>query len=99
MNTVCHGLQLHITDVNLFKPYRTGLAFLQAFIHLYPEFSFKEPPYEYEFVKLPMDLILGSKKLRKRLQTTENLLDIEQEWQDELAAFDTMRAQYFLYAD
>ncbi|MDA3972051.1 MAG: DUF1343 domain-containing protein [Desulfobulbaceae bacterium] len=96
---VCHGFQLHITDAKQFKPYRTGLAFLQAFMNLYPEFAYTEPPYEYEFVKLPMDLILGSQKLRKRLQTTENLLAIEQSWQDELADFDAMRSRYFLYSD
>ncbi len=96
---VCYGFQLHITDVQRFKPYRTAITFLQAFSQLYPEFSYKEPPYEYEFEKLPMDLILGSKSIRKRLETTENIMDIEQSWQDSLADFDLMRAEYFLYGD
>ena len=99
MGRVCHGFQIHVTDVKAFKPYRTALAFLQAFSNLYPEFSYKEPPYEYEFTKLPMDLILGSKGLRKRMQTTENLVDIEKSWQDGLAAFDDRRKPYFLYTD
>ncbi len=99
MGKVCRGFQLHVTDVKAFNPYRTALTFLQAFINLYPEFSYKEPPYEYEFEKLPMDLILGSKGLRKRLETTEPMLDIEQSWQEDLAAFDDRRKPYFLYND
>ncbi len=94
---VCHGFQLHITDVKQFKPYRTALVFLQAFMQLYSEFIYKEPPYEYEFVKLPMDLILGSKSIRKRLETSESVLEIEQSWQGELAEFAAMREHYFLY--
>lgn len=94
---VCRGFQLHITDVNSFKPYRTGLAFLQAFTQLYPQFSYKQPPYEYEFEKLPMDLILGSKSIRKRLETTEDIMAIEESWQDGLAEFALMREKYFLY--
>jgi uncharacterized protein YbbC (DUF1343 family) len=94
---VCHGFQLHVTDVKQFKPYRTALAFLQAFNSLYTEFDYKQPPYEYEFEKLPMDLILGSKSVRKRLETSEPLVEIEQSWQQGLADFDALRKQYFLY--
>jgi uncharacterized protein YbbC (DUF1343 family) len=94
---VCHGFQLHITDARMFKPYRTALVFLQAVIRLYSEFAYKEPPYEYEFEKLPMDLILGSKTIRKRLEAGESISDLEQSWQDALDDFAGMRESYFLY--
>ena len=94
---VCRGFQIHVTDVRTFKPYRTALAFLQAVIQLCPEFSYKQPPYEYEFEKLPMDLILGSKLSRKRIETTEAILDIEQSWQGALREFAGIRESYFLY--
>ena len=94
----CTGFNLHVTDRATFKPYRTALALLQAIMLLYPEgFQYKQPPYEYEFTRLPMDLILGDTALRKALEAGEDLLALENGWQEELAAFDRLRRQYFLY--
>ena len=65
----CHGFQLHVTDPEVFMPYRTSLVLLQAIFQLYPEeFSYKNPPYEYEFERLPIDLILGDQAVREALE-------------------------------
>ena len=94
----CHGFQLHVQDPRTFLPYRTSLALLQATIRLYPEqFSFKEPPYEYEFELLPMDLILGDGNLRQAMAAGEDLLELEKGWLPELAEYDRLRREYFLY--
>jgi len=95
---VCNGFHIHVTDPSTFLPYRTSLALLQATMRLYPgDFGYKEPPYEYEFERLPMDLILGSQQVRKALETDTHLLEIEAQWQPELKQFDEMRQKYFLY--
>jgi uncharacterized protein YbbC (DUF1343 family) len=71
---------------------------LQATILLYPEhFQYKQPPYEYEFKRLPMDLILGDQEVRKQLEDDRAVMEIENLWQGELQAFDQKRKQYFLY--
>ncbi len=94
----CAGFQLHITDRNRFLPYRTTLALLQAVIRCYPEeFAYKQPPYEYELTRLPMDLLIGDVSVRKRLEAGESMARLEQSWRDELVAFDTLRTTYFLY--
>ncbi len=94
----CQGFQLHVTNNKLFKPYRVSLALLQVFIRLYPEdFAWKKPPYEYEFEKMPIDLILGSKKLREALEYGEDILSLEDSWQDNLRQFNDARREYFLY--
>lgn len=94
----CHGFQIHVTDRATYLPYRTSLALLQAAMLLYPdEFRYKEPPYEYEFVRLPMDLILGSTEVRRQLESGRPVRHIEAEWQTELQAFDRLRQKYFLY--
>ena len=96
--TPCHGFNLHVTDRQSFKPYRTALALLQAIILLHPDdFRYKEPPYEYEFKRLPMDLILGDTDLRQRLEAGDDLMELENNWQPELIEFDRLRRQYFLY--
>ncbi len=57
---LCKGFQIHITDRFLFKSLRTSLAIIYAMYELYPEFKFTPPPYEYEFNKQPIDILLGS---------------------------------------
>ena len=94
----CCGFQLHVLNADDFLPYRTTLALLQTVMLLYPDaFKYKEPPYEYEFEQLPMDLILGSKELRIQLEQGKPLLALEKQWQEELLLFDKIRKKYFLY--
>ena len=94
----CYGFQIHVTNPQTFLPYRTSLALLQATIHLYPEkFQYKQPPYEYEFERLPMDLILGDSDVRKQLEAGRPILEIEEDWQRDLLDFDCTRKKYFLY--
>ena len=94
----CSGFQIHVLDREDYKPYRTSLALYQAVFKIYGEaFSYKDPPYEYEFEKLPMDLILGDRSLRTQLEGGVSITDLEQQWQPELAAFRETRKPYLLY--
>jgi uncharacterized protein YbbC (DUF1343 family) len=99
-NQVCKGFQMHITDCREFLPYRTSLALLQAVILAYPErFKYKEPPYEYEYIRLPMDCILGSSKVRQQLEEGVPVMELENKWREELQEFRELRAKYFLYKE
>ena len=94
----CTGFHLHVTDQNRFRPYRTSLALLQIAMISYPEeFSYKSPPYEYELEKLPMDLILGDKTIREKLENGVPIVELEKEWQGELEEFNQSRQDYLLY--
>ncbi len=94
----CQGFQLHVTDPDTFLPYRTGLALLQLLPALYPEeFRYKEPPYEYEFERLPMDLILGDRQVRIALEEGVDLLELEASWQEDLARYGQECAEILLY--
>ncbi len=94
----CHGFQIHVTAPEAYLPYRTSIALLQAIMHLYPEdFRYKEPPYEYEFLRLPLDLILGDKAVREQLTRGQEIATMEDGWQQELRAFDGVRKNSFLY--
>lgn len=97
---VCNGFQVHVTDPVTFRPYRTSIALLRTLIHLYPDdFAYKQPPYEYEFEKLPMDLILGDRKVRLALEDGVDIIDLEQSWTEELNKFEEQRHSVFLYDD
>ncbi len=98
--TGCRGFQLHVTNMQTFMPYRTSLVLLQALLKLYPQrFSYKDPPYEYEFERLPMDMIIGDKKVRRALEQGVNIVEIERSWQTELMGFQQRCSSVFLYEE
>lgn len=95
---VCSGFQIHVTDPHLFRPYKTSLMLLQQIIKYHKnDFKWKKPPYEYEYEKLPMDLILGSRKIRKKITEMKNIDSIELSWQKQLLEFKKMSQGYYLY--
>lgn len=58
--SVCRGAQLHVTDRSAFRPVRTGIDILRLVKDLCPDsFRWNDPPYEYEFEKLPIEILLG----------------------------------------
>lgn len=95
----CGGFQIHITDAGAYRPYTASLHLVQAVRNLWPqEFQWKKPPYEYEFERLPIDLIIGSKKIRQALEQNRPIAHIEASWQAGFAEFCDLRKNFLLYA-
>ncbi len=96
----CRGFQIHVTDRKAFRPYRFGLAMLSAVLKLYPkEFRWSDPPYEYEYDKLPIDVILGDPRVRRDLEAGRSVLDMERSWQTDLDEFRSVRSRFLLYTN
>ncbi len=94
----CNGFQIHITDPFRYRPFETSLAFLGAVQRLYPvDFKWKTPPYEYEFEKQPIDLILGSRRIRQELEKGAEIADLKSQWQAELDDYARMSRGFHLY--
>jgi uncharacterized protein YbbC (DUF1343 family) len=71
---------------------------LRAVLELCAEaFEWKQPPYEYAYHRRPIDLILGRREIRRRLERLESVAQIESDWQAELDAFCQVREGYLLY--
>ena len=97
-NKLCGGAQIHVTDRERFKPFKTGVAILKAIHNTYPrDFAWKQPPYEYEEVKLPIDIIAGSDRLRKDIESWVELDAMEKWWRDETRAFENTRRRFLIY--
>ena len=97
-NQACNGFQIHVTDRTVFEPYTASLLALQLIIAHHPDaFEFKPPPYEYEYERLPMDLILGDPVLRTELCTMTDIREIKDRWQPELETFKTVSRTCYLY--
>jgi uncharacterized protein YbbC (DUF1343 family) len=95
---LCHGIQINVTDPRACKPFYTTLAILQEIMTAWPDqFCFIPPPYEYEFKRLPIDIITGDEAIRRGLETRRDLDELERSWQEELKRFLAIRKQYLLY--
>ncbi len=94
----CGGAQLHVTDREKFRPFKTGVAILKAVHNTYPrDFKWKEPPYEYEEVKLPIDILAGTDRLRKDIDAWKDLDEMEAWWKEETKAFEKIRKKFLIY--
>jgi uncharacterized protein YbbC (DUF1343 family) len=77
-NAACGGLFLHVTDAAAFRSYRTTLAILRAVRELWPRaFEWRQPPYEYEHVHLPIDILAGSPAAREFVDGDRPLRDLD----------------------
>ncbi len=94
----CGGVQLHITDRSAFRSVRTSLALLAAMRDLSGD-HFKWRTEIYEFVKDPMaiDLLFGSARERKHLESGQPWSALPPQWEPEEAAFAMRRHSAFLY--
>lgn len=96
--TSCGGCQIHVVDRNTFRPVEAGVALLAAFRRAKPDaFAWREPPYEYEHDKPPIDILAGSADLRKQLDAGTPARDIARSWEKPVEAFLKVRAQFLLY--
>ncbi len=97
-DTLCDGAQIHVTDREKFKPFKTGVAILKAIHNTYPrEFAWKQPPYEYEEINLPIDILAGSNRLRMDIESWKDLDAMEKWWKEEAKAFEKIRKQFLIY--
>ena len=95
----CRGFQLHVRDPQALRPYRTSLRLLEAVLACHAaSFAWKAPPYEYEFHKQPIDLILGDDNIRKSLEAGGTVEALEASWSKALEAYDRLRQKYMLYS-
>ena len=95
---LCRGFQLHVTDRQAFKPYYTTLALLGVIRELYPDqFAWRQPPYEYETVRLPFDLLTGDSAIREGLEHGLTAGELEASWQEDLNRFMEVRREFLLY--
>ena len=57
---LCGGAQLHVTDRDSFEPFATAIEVVKRVRKMYPKhFQWKQPPYEYEWKRLPIEVLVG----------------------------------------
>lgn len=95
---ICGGAQIHVIDRTRFLPVLTGVAVIRTIYHMNPEnFFWKQPPYEYEEKKLPIDILAGTDELRSQIEREYPLEEIAGSWQEKLELFRKDRQPHLLY--
>jgi len=57
---LCRGAQIHVTDRDEFRPFLTGVEIIKRIRKIYgKEFQWRQPPYEYEWKRLPIEILIG----------------------------------------
>lgn len=96
----CQGFQIHVTDALNFRPYYFGLALLQGLLQVHgDQFQWLSPPYEYEYEKLPIDIILGDAAVREAIEQGADIDRLEAGWDGDLERYRSWRQSCLLYAE
>lgn len=95
---VCGGVHIHVTDRKKFPSYRVGVHLLAEIARRHDKgFAWKQPPYEYEHVRMPIDLIAGTPRLREIVDKGAELKPFDEFCLETLKAFRKIRLKYLLY--
>ena len=96
--TPCGGCQIHVLDRASFSPCTSAAALLLECYRTDPaRFEWRQPPYEYETTKMPIDILAGSSALRQQIEGQVPLEDIIESWESGVAAFEDTRAPFLMY--
>jgi uncharacterized protein YbbC (DUF1343 family) len=94
----CGGCQIHVIARHLFKPVLVGVALAGMFRRTNPsKFAWRQPPYEYEHDKMPIDILAGSDTLRRQIEADVPAAEIAASWRADEEAFRTVRERFLLY--
>ncbi len=97
---MCGGIQLHVLDRDSFEPYLTGITVITSIKSQHPDsFAWRQPPYEYEYQKLPIEILCGGRKVPDLIERGANPAEIRESWRDDVASFRSQRESYLLYED
>ncbi len=94
----CGGCQIHVTNREDFAPVAAGVSLLRESYGSAPDkFEWRDPPYEYEHDKMPIDILAGSPTLREQIEAQMPLPEIVASWQPGEKEFEAIRKDYLLY--
>jgi uncharacterized protein YbbC (DUF1343 family) len=94
----CGGCQIHVTDRDAFRPVITGVALIDTFRRLDTgRFAWRQPPYEYEHDKMPIDILAGSDTLRQQVESGTPIAEIAASWKDDETEFKRLRRRFLMY--
>jgi len=95
VNKLSHGVQIHVTNRNAYKPFETGLTIVKTIHDMYPnDFQFRAPGSNgISF----FDNLVGNGSIRAGIEAGKSIEEMKAAWQPGLDKFMDVREQYLLY--
>jgi uncharacterized protein YbbC (DUF1343 family) len=95
----CGGCQLHVTDRERFRSVDAAIALLCAFRDALPGgvLPWRPPPYEYEYEKMPIDILAGSDGVRRAIDAGASPREVSVTCRLDASSFDGLRTAALLY--
>lgn len=88
--TLCHGVQLYVTDRDKFEAVKTGLSVIKTIHDLYPE--------DFEFLSTgSFDKLAGNGWIRTKIENGTSVEDIINSYEKTLQQFSKTRKKYLIY--
>ena len=95
---LCAGVQVHVTDRQVFESTVVYTAAIAAIAQVWPErFAWKQPPYEYEAEKLPIDILAGGEGWRRDVEQGVSPWRMKADWDRQVRAFADLTAAFLHY--
>jgi uncharacterized protein YbbC (DUF1343 family) len=95
---LCGGVQVFVTDRRRFSAW---LTYLLLIVHARRQderrFAWRDPPYEYEHVKRPFDILCGTDRIRIAIESGTPLRRLAPAWKDDARRFQRGRRDFLLY--
>jgi uncharacterized protein YbbC (DUF1343 family) len=86
---LCRGLQIHVTNPEKYFPVGVALEIFDSIIETSPPdaVKFNPPPYEYEEVLIPFDILSGDSVMRTSLLNRKSVKNEKERWRQEIEEF------------
>jgi uncharacterized protein YbbC (DUF1343 family) len=95
---LCHGVQLHVHDRARFPAFLSYLLLIHHARRQDPaRFAWRDPPYEYEHVKLAIDILCGTDRIRRAIEQGLSPRSFAGGFRRDAAAFRRRRRKFLLY--
>ncbi len=97
---VCKGILVHVSPqfYNQFRSFQVYYDILSWIAQAYPgQFLWKLPPYEFEYVRLPIDMICGGDNIRLGIESNRSFTDLALSIDAQIQEFKESAVDYLLY--
>jgi len=92
------GFQVHVTDRSVFRPVTFTISLLAAVRRAHPDRPlWRDPPYEYDTTRMPIDLIAGTDRVRIALDAGAGADEILDVGRGEIDSYRVRREPFLLY--
>jgi uncharacterized protein YbbC (DUF1343 family) len=95
---VCKGIQVQPDDWHSFRSFHVYYEIIRLVSSQYPEqFQWAQPPYEFEYKRLPIDMINGSPFIREMIEQNQPFDQIKPEIDKQIQDFKECISDFLLY--